>query len=215
MAKLKTHCVNGHPLSGDNLLLRMSKGYQHRECRECKRARGLARNAVDKASRAMAPKTPRRHRSSDDRPADVQLAEKVRVTEDGCWVWTGRMQNRGYGLVRVDGKPALTHRVSYELHVGPIPDGLHIDHLCRNRACCNPAHLEPVTHRENVLRGVGPSAVNAKRTECKHGHHLSGDNLRVYVYGSKTMRVCVTCNRANSRATNEAIRLAKGGHVKR
>lgn len=79
--------------------------------------------------------------------------EKVNKTGT-CWIWTGAITSRGYGALRGDdGQLLLTHRFSYELHVGPIPDGLVIDHLCRNRACCNPTHLEPVTQWENITRG--------------------------------------------------------------
>lgn len=70
----------------------------------------------------------------------------------GCWVWTAASNGRGYGRIWVDGRPHPAHRVAYEIHVGPIPAGMEIDHLCRNRGCVNPAHLEPVTRRENLRR---------------------------------------------------------------
>jgi hypothetical protein len=82
------------------------------------------------------------------------------VTPDGllgCWRWNGTQNGIGYGQTRVAGRKVYVHRLSYELFVGPIPPGLEIDHLCRNRACVNPTHLEPVTHAENVRRMVRPT----------------------------------------------------------
>ena len=115
---------------------------------------------------------------------------KVRKT-DTCWEWTAQ-RNWGYGrFALTHRKMVRAHRFSYELHKGPIPQGLVIDHLCRNKACVNPDHLELVTNRENVLRGVGTSAVNAKKTHCKRGHHLSGDNL--YVNPRDGSRHCRSC----------------------
>lgn len=73
--------------------------------------------------------------------------------EEECWIWEGARDSRGYGCIQFGGRPRKSHRVSYELHIGPIPEGLVIDHLCRNARCVNPAHLETVTQRENVLRG--------------------------------------------------------------
>lgn len=116
---------------------------------------------------------------------------KVDITP-GCWLWKASRYSTGYGCLMNKGGSWLAHRISYELNVGPIPEGLELDHLCRVRGCVNPAHLEPVTHRENGLRGVGQGALNARKTDCKRGHPLSGDNL----YMQNGTRQCVTCRRA-------------------
>ena len=129
----------------------------------------------------------------------------------GCWLWTAGT-NRGYGRVLIDGKNRTAYRVSYELLVGPVPDGLEIDHLCRTHACVNPDHLEAVTHRENVLRGTCPTAKNAAKTECVRGHPLSGENLRVKDDGH---RQCLACRRLHdrerwARATAQSTHVATG-----
>lgn len=92
--------------------------------------------------------------------------------DDGCWLWSGAVSTEGYG--RVDRK--YSHRLWYELFFGCIPDGLTLDHLCRNRLCCNPFHLEAVTRGENVLRGESLSAKYKRRTHCARGHELTEDN---------------------------------------
>lgn len=117
---------------------------------------------------------------------------------DGCWVWTGALsaaRSNAYGCFRIDGASVRAHRWAYEHFVGPIPDGLTIDHLCRNTRCVNPAHLEAVTQRENNLRGIGPPAVNARKTHCVRGHPLSGDNVRIW----GGARWCRECRRENKR----------------
>ena len=98
------------------------------------------------------------------------------VTESGCWIWTSGYHPNGYGMMWFNGGGRTAHRVSYEHFVGPIPKGLTIDHLCRVRGCVNPAHLEAVSCRVNVLRGVGATAVNARKTHCKHGHEFTDEN---------------------------------------
>lgn len=118
------------------------------------------------------------------------------VRKGSCMVWASTINSNGYGTINVKSKTKRVHRVAYELARGPIPDGLSLDHLCRNRACINPDHMEPVTRQVNSLRGVGPSAVNAKKTHCINGHELTGDNVRTYLgqYG-KPNRRCQACAR--------------------
>lgn len=119
---------------------------------------------------------------------------------DGCWLWTGSIKRTGYGQMRLAGRRIITHRFAYELVVGPIPEGLQIDHLCRVRSCCNPAHLEPVTLKQNVLRGVGTSAENARKTACDQGHPLDEQNT----YFDGRGRVCLTCRRKREREAKAA-----------
>lgn len=125
--------------------------------------------------------------------ADRFWAKVDRRGPDECWPWQAYRTPDGYGRFSPDRlHPENAHRVAYKLTVGLIPAGLQLDHLCRNRACVNPAHLEPVTVRENVLRGIGPSADRARQTHCKNGHALSGDNLRITAAGA---RHCAECTR--------------------
>jgi len=94
-----------------------------------------------------------------------------------CWEWIGSKNVDGYGQFGLEGKIIGAYRFAYEQLIGPIPDGMELDHLCRNTSCVNPYHLEPVSHRENMLRGLNSIADNAKKTHCPKGHPLSGDNL--------------------------------------
>ena len=110
-----------------------------------------------------------------------------------CWLWRAAKGGGGYGCFRRGGRkdgniPA--HRFIYELLVGPIPKGLTIDHLCRNRLCVNPAHLEAVTHQVNILRGEGLAARNAKATHCIHGHPFDLFNTRFNRGGKRDCRAC-------------------------
>jgi len=113
----------------------------------------------------------------------------------GCWLWTGSTNHHGYGNTSAGrkGKTALAHRFSYEALVGPIQPGLQLDHLCRTRACVNPAHMEPVTAGENTRRGRTGEATRARilaRTHCPAGHAYEGDNLYVAPSGFRGCRAC-------------------------
>jgi len=113
-----------------------------------------------------------------------------------CWFWTRSKNNTGYGTLLWYGKALTAHVVSYTLAHGKIAKGLELDHLCKNRNCVNPKHLEPVTHKENVLRGNSPSAIHARKTHCIRGHILIGENLRIQKRkNGKFQRVCRECYR--------------------
>lgn len=135
-----------------------------------------------------------------------------------CWVWTGATDGGGrYGSIGYARKVWRTHRLAYTLLVGPVPDGMDLDHLCRVTLCCNPAHLEPVTHQTNIHRGVSIQARNAAKTHCHRGHELAGDNLRVRV--SDGGRVCLACERINYENRQAKIRRGeitrRGGQIGR
>lgn len=126
-----------------------------------------------------------------------RFAAKVEKT-DGCWLWRGTIDNYGYGRLvsRSTGRAIVmgAHRVSYVLHVGPISDGLQIDHLCRVRDCVNPAHLQAVSIAENIARGETGIHQRAV-THCPKGHPYEGDNLSI----SQGGRVCIACRRARAK----------------
>ncbi len=126
-------------------------------------------------------------------PMRDRLLSKIELSDDGCWLWTAHRDVVGYGRLRVGPTSKPAHNLVYEVFVGAVPEGLELDHLCRNRGCVNPEHLEPVTHRENVLRGASPIAAAAAQTHCLRGHALSGDN--VYIIPSSGSRQCRTCKR--------------------
>lgn len=135
-------------------------------------------------------------RPFDKRTVKVRFMSFVRHESD-CWIWIGGIStNTKYGVFWLDGKSMAAHRVSYELYKGKIPTGLQIDHLCRNRACVNPDHLEPVTCKENLLRG---ETLNA-RTHCPKGHPRTEDNLRKGRRVSKgyVLRGCRLCHNEDS-----------------
>ena len=130
---------------------------------------------------------------------EARFWAKVSKTE-GCWLWTGCI-NDGYGQFRLGGATrCYAHRYSYGLLVGQVPPGLCLDHLCRNRACVKPVHLELVTMRENLLRGQGIPAREAKQTHCLRGHPLYGTNLYRPPDGSRECRTCRKLSRPSARA---------------
>lgn len=124
----------------------------------------------------------------------------------GCWLWDGAVNSEGYGNMRCKGKTRPAHRISYEIAFGPIPKELQIDHLCRIRCCVNPDHMELVTNRQNVLRGTGPTAMNARKTHCPKGHKYSGVNLIVFVNRYGEQRACRACRKASSLAASRKRR---------
>lgn len=119
---------------------------------------------------------------------------KVEKT-DGCWNWTAVKNQKGYGRFKLDGRLRSAHRVSYEMCVGPIPDGLVIDHLCRNPSCVRPDHLEAVTSGENTRRG-DTGKHERERTHCPRGHEYNETNTRIY----KGWRHCRACDRDRKRS---------------
>lgn len=122
----------------------------------------------------------------------ARLSSKFTIDDD-CWNWFGAMLPNGYGSIQRDRRQTGAHRAMFELLRGPIPDGMVIDHLCRNRRCVNPAHMEPVTSRVNVLRGEGHTARNAKKTHCVHGHPFDAENTYEVVVRGRVWRQCRAC----------------------
>lgn len=133
-------------------------------------------------------------------PAELErFWSKVKKTST-CWLWTGGTR-KGYGAFQAsNGGRRVTvqaHRIAYSEIAGDIPAGLVLDHVCRVRACVNPDHLRPVSDRVNILAGIAPAAINARKTHCKRGHSLV-DESNVYRRGR--MRVCKACRRASDKA---------------
>jgi len=127
-----------------------------------------------------------------------RFALRYEVQPNGCWLWTG-FSDHGYGRIGLGNTYLYAHRASYELHVGPIPDGLVIDHLCRNTLCVNPDHLEPVTAGENMRRGYAvPLRVSARRDRpCPAGHERTEANVRIDPKSGKLF--CRPCQRETQR----------------
>lgn len=127
----------------------------------------------------------------------VRFWSKVKFED--CWIWIGSCWSNGYGqfMLTEGGKirSISAHRTAYELVVGSIPDGLQLDHLCKNRRCVNPAHLEPVTSKVNNSRSEGTSTIHSRKTHCPHGHPYSGDNLYIDKDGARRCRACQKSDR--------------------
>lgn len=120
---------------------------------------------------------------------DRLLFLSLPVTETGCWIWLGPVNDDGYGTVKINRRTCSAHRVSYETFIGPIACGMEIDHLCRVRCCINPLHLHPVTHHENVLRGMAGKYLS-ERTHCNRGHEFTAENTFIRDNGARACRTC-------------------------
>lgn len=143
-------------------------------------------------------------RAAAARTEGVRFRANVDINpESGCWLWTGATDAGGYGRFAVRGTSARAHRWSYEKFRGPIPDGLHIDHLCRVRNCVNPDHLEPVEPAENTRRGLG-GRLSHLVTECRKGHSMTPENT--IRNRSNGRRQCRTCHNAAVRRRRALIK---------
>ena len=138
--------------------------------------------------------------------AEQRIQKAVTVSPSGCWLWGKHINADGYGKIRFEKIAYLAHRLSYQVHIGPIPDGMQLDHLCRVRSCVNPAHLEPVTCAENLHRGEHSNMKAYREDVCPLGHVLSGDNLSPRTDGRRKCKTCV-----NARARQRRARLARQG----
>jgi hypothetical protein len=127
------------------------------------------------------------------RQVEERFWEKVAVADIGCWDWLAGVDRQGYGRFGIKGTPHLAHRVSYELAVGPIVEGLTLDHLCFNTSCVRPDHLEPVTMSVNVMRGTGVGPRNKAKTHCPKGHEYTTDNTYWHKRPSGIGRDCRIC----------------------
>ena len=141
---------------------------------------------------------------------DRLWAKINRSGPEECWEWTGARISTGYGRIRINGRTASAHRTVYELFVKPIPDGLTIDHLCRNRACMNPRHMEPVSHKVNTLRGNTVGAVNQQKMTCPKGHTYDRESFNGrYRDGTRKRRrycsICIKETQKHWRARQRAL----------
>ncbi len=156
-------CMRGHPHTPEN---RASNGPGKTYCKSC-------RADVFAIRRRTKCKTP-----------VGRFIASFETSSSGCWQWTGAIADTRYGTIGWKGRSVLAHRLSYQLFIGSIPDGLELDHLCRNRGCVNPTHLEPVTHLVNIRRSMSPT--------CKRGHSRS-DPANGYVRPGNGFRMCRPC----------------------
>jgi len=138
-----------------------------------------------------------------------RIYDKLLKKKSGCWQYIGKLDKNGYGRVRDNYTRKLIHRAMYEHLIGRIPDKMVIDHLCRNRGCVNPSHMEVVTQRENILRGYGVTARNSRKLNCKRGHGLNGENLYMTTKGS---RQCIKCRNILGRKYYHQQKNAQGLH---
>lgn len=132
---------------------------------------------------------------------------KILISPTGCWLWTRSCYRDGYASFSWQGRTVAGHLVAYRTLVGRVPDGLRLDHTCRIRHCVNPAHLEPVTQKINILRGVGTSAQHARKLACHLGHAFDVENTRIEIRKDGSVRrICRKCHRDKERTRRAAVR---------
>ena len=176
---------------------------EHRDRRMRARAVPALPHVALPAARLPARQAARGGRGGGDRvsglsqpPRDRLFSRLIIDPDTGCLLWTGAKNNKGYGRISINYSMQYVHRVMYAMFAGEIPDGLQLDHLCRVRHCANVAHLEPVTGRENILRGNSPAATCATATHCPAGHEYDLLNTAWTTLGT---RKCRACNRERLR----------------
>lgn len=147
-----------------------------------------------------------------DGPKDMAWLMSCVLPEpnSGCWLWVGALNGGGYGNTQVRGASTRAHRLAWELAKGAIPPGLELDHKCRVRCCVNPDHLEPVPHRENILRGKTVPARNFAKSECPAGHKYDGRNAAINGRGHRRCRECNRLQQAKMRRAARARLTCEG-----
>ena len=137
------------------------------------------------------------------------LSRLIIDPETGCLLWTGTLNNGGYGEIKANGRTSKVHRVMWQMLEGPIPDGMELDHLCRVRSCASIAHLEVVTRQVNTLRGESPAAAHARQTHCDSGHEF--DLVNTY-WAPNGQRFCRTCTRAAGKRYRDRLKAEAASH---